>query len=144
MSREYRFHFNTLLAQSHDTENLLVCKWRNGQGKEKDITSHQNSNFLSFQGPNCVICVLARCWAEKGPLTTKKKESKAYLTTAWTYGELLFSCAFADGPIEVTVKKKKKVTSDIPTQNKSDNYGSITLRKQQLMLLTMHLRCRIV
>ena len=26
-----------------------------------------------------------------------------YLTTALTYGELLFSCAFGDGPIEVTV-----------------------------------------
>lgn len=26
-----------------------------------------------------------------------------YLATALTYGELLFSCAFGDGPIEVTV-----------------------------------------
>ena len=26
-----------------------------------------------------------------------------YLTIALTYGELLFSCAFGDGPIEVTV-----------------------------------------
>ena len=26
-----------------------------------------------------------------------------YLTTALTYGELLFPCAFGDGPIEVTV-----------------------------------------
>lgn len=111
------------------------------KGERYNITS--NSNFLSFQGPNCVICVLARCWAEKGPLTTKKKRNESLLDYCldirWV-AFLLCICRWAHR----SYCKKKKVTSDIPTQNKSDNYGSITLRKQQLMLLTMHLCCRIV
>ena len=68
-----------------------------GQEKDNNITSHRILIFYLFKVP------LHNLRFSEGSLTTKQ-ETNAYLTTAWTYGELLFSCAFAEGPIEVTVK----------------------------------------
>lgn len=78
-----------------------------GQENDKDIISHQILIFYLFKVPLRNLC-FSKVLSWKGPINyKKKKETKAYLTTAWTYGELLFSCAFADGPIEVTVKKSQ-------------------------------------